>query len=163
MSHSITAIVIAGSTWNDQAASDFDLVAVPLAGVTMFHIDHYYSAYWQAKLGWTGLLERPPGASLFPDEAVLAHIAAALVGSQTPTFAIIETDYFGGAGGQAAGLYIRTHRANGDAASIDDVLRMLGVVAAPGLDEFDTVGLGAHRSAPEYLERYIALCEQLGV
>jgi hypothetical protein len=27
----------------------------------------------------------------------------------------------------------------------------------------DTVGLGAHRSRPEYLARYVALCDELGV
>ena len=94
---------------------------------------------------------------------MVAHIVAALLGTQTPTFAIIETDYFGGAGSQAAALYIRTHRANGDAASINDVLRMLGIVAAPGLDEFDTIGLAAHRSNPDELGRYIELREELGV
>ena len=36
-----SAIVVAGSTWDEQAAREFDLVAVPLAGVTMFHIDYY--------------------------------------------------------------------------------------------------------------------------
>ena len=29
-------------------------------------------------------------------------------------------------------------------------------------DEFDTVGLGAHRTQPDYLGRYVDLCDQLG-
>lgn len=36
---------------------------------------------------------------------------------------------------------------------IDAALRHLGVVAAPGLDEFDTVGLGRHRSFPALDDR----------
>jgi hypothetical protein len=32
-----------------------------------------------------------------------------------------------------------------------------------GLDAFDTVGLGDHRSPPEHLERYRELCDELGV
>lgn len=109
-------------------------------------------------------VERPPGASsVFPDEAVLAHIASELTGDPTPTFAVIQTEDFGGVGDQWAALYVRTHRTNGDETSINAVLRLLGVTAAPGLDEFDTVGLADHRSPPDELERYVDLCEALGV
>jgi hypothetical protein len=161
--HHITALVLA-TPWHEAVRARFDLVAVPLRGVTMFHIDHYYSAYWRAKLGWPGTLERPPGcSSLFPDDAVLAHIASELVGDPTPTFGVIQTDYFSGAGEQWAALYKRTHRTSGDETSINAVLRLLGIEAAPGLDEFDTVGLADHRSPPEELERYVELCDQLGV
>jgi len=161
--HHITGLVLA-TPWDEAVRARFDLVAVPLRGVTMFHIDHYYSAYWRATLKWPGTLERPPGcSSLFPDDAVLAHIASELAGEATPTFGVIQTDYFGGAGEQWAALYTRTHRTSGDETSINAVLRMLGIVAAPGLDEFDTVGLGEHRRSPNQLGRYVELCEALGV
>ena len=48
-------------------------------------------------------------------------------------------------------------------ASINDVLRVLGVARRGSLDEFDTVGLGAHRYPSTHLERYVALCEELSV
>ena len=32
-----------------------------------------------------------------------------------------------------------------------------------GEDEFATVGLGRHRRSPEYLDRYVDLCDELGV
>lgn len=153
MGHHISAIVLA-VPWREEARSRFDLVAVPLAGVTLFHIDHYYSEYWQTKLEWSGTLPRPAEAKgmLFPDEAVLAHIAAELAGDPATTFGLIHTDYFGGAGEQCAGLYVRTHLVTGG--SVNHVLRELGIVAANGLDEWDTIGLAAHRRAPEALERY---------
>ncbi len=160
MGHHISALVIA-SPWSEAARATFDLVAVPLDGVTIFHINHYYSAYWQARLAWPGLLEAPQGG-LFPNEAVLAHIVAQLVGRPDPTFGIIVTDYFGGAGEQWAALYTRTHRSTPDDASINSVLRLLGVIARDGLDEFDTVGLSAHRSDPDELEKYVSLCDELG-
>ena len=160
MGHHIAALVLA-VPWREQARARFDLVAVPLPGVTIFHISHYYSGYWQTVLGWRGTLPTPPDApSIYPDDAVLAHIASELAGDPTPTFGLIQTEYFGGEGDQWAGLYVRTHLAA--SGSINYVLRLLGVVAAPGLDEFDTIGLASHRRAPEQLERYEELCDEVG-
>ena len=51
MGHHISAIVLA-VPWREEARARFDLVAVPLPGVTIFHIDHYYSGYWRVVLGW---------------------------------------------------------------------------------------------------------------
>jgi len=48
-----------------------------------------------------------------------------------------------------------------DVRDINAALRVLGVVAADGLDEFDTVGLAEHRSTPEALDRYEDLCDEL--
>ncbi|MBF6137321.1 hypothetical protein IU501_30560 [Nocardia otitidiscaviarum] len=47
--------------------------------------------------------------------------------------------------------------------TINAALRAFGVTAAPGSDEFDTVGLADHRSSPDYLDRYIDLCDDMGV
>lgn len=68
----------------------------------------------------------------------------------------------GGVGEQWACAFVEGRRvqAVGD---INAALRVLGVVAAEGLDEFDTVGLAAHRSSPEELERYEDLCDDLGL
>jgi hypothetical protein len=41
-------------------------------------------------------------------------------------------------------------------------LRVLGVRAVAGADEFDTVGLGRHRRTPACLDRYEDLCDDLG-
>jgi hypothetical protein len=73
----------------------------------------------------------------------LAAWAAELL-RQLPV-AYIETDYFGGMGSQAAvvwqeGLLVFSTD------SINEALVRLGIVADPGQDEFDTVGLGRWRS-----------------
>lgn len=130
----------------------------------MFHVTLYYTAYWQALLGVTGHFERPSNASqlLFPTEKVVGVIAAELSSRPEPRFALVVTDYFAGVGSQAAVVSVDGGpiRPAGD---INDALRALGATAAEGLDEFDTVGLDAHRSPPDYLDRYVDLCDELGV
>jgi hypothetical protein len=164
VAHIITAIVVADS-FNPEVGRNLDLVAVPLsASLALFHIDHYYTAYWQAVRGCTKQLDVPsefPG--VFPREGIVAQLMAELTGLEAARFALIQTEYFGGAGDQWACAFIGDHRESGASATIDDALRILGVVRRGNLDEFDTVGLGAHRSQPEYLERYVGLCDELGV
>ncbi len=163
MGHHIVALVIPGVA-DAGAAAAYDLRPIPLAGgVTLLHVDHYYSAYWQAKLGGEGELEGPEGApGLFPREAVLVRIAGALTRSARPRFAIVMTDYFGGFGYQWAAAYAGARQLEGDG-TINAALRDLGVVRRAGMDEFDTVGLGDHRWPPDYLRRYSALCDELGI
>ena len=71
-------------------------------------------------------------------------------------FAYIETDYFGGTGSQAAAIFsdwppallLADEDTNAPAqpeSPINTALRSLGVRAAPGQDEFDTVGIGRFR------------------
>ena len=78
----------------------------------------------------------------------------------------VETEYFGGIGGQGAVVWLNGLVVYGPAVSgidlrpgvttvtekaIPNALRMMGVVATSGLDEFDTVGLGRHRSNESWL------------
>ncbi|NKY35643.1 hypothetical protein HGA13_21585 [Nocardia speluncae] len=164
MPHAITALILAGPCQAD-AVDRWDLVPVPLRGdLTLFHLTHSYTAYWQAKLGIGGYFERPANASelLFPTEKIIGVVAAEITARPAPTFAVVVTEYFAGAGGQAAVVSVD----GGPISPVDNInsaLRVLGVVAAQGSDEFDTVGLSGHRSTPDYLDRYVDLCEDLGV
>jgi hypothetical protein len=78
----------------------------------------------------------------------------------------IETEYFGGLGTQAAVVWANGNIALGPlptrSSSTDDqcttsnnaincALRMLGVVRSGSSDEFDTLGLGQHRSNESWL------------
>ncbi len=162
--HNITAIVIA-DPFRSEVAARLDLVAVPLSPpLTLFHIDHYFTAYWQAVRGRSELLDVPSEFPIvFPREGVVAQLVAELTGLDAPRFALIRTEYFGGAGGQWACVFTGCHRETDATATINDALRLLGIARRGSLDEFDTVGLGAHRSSPEYLDRYVGLCDELGV
>jgi|ERR1035437_3989943 hypothetical protein len=63
----------------------------------------------------------------------------------------IETDYFGGGGDQSAKLFINNKKeydkddSRSQEEPINTVLRMMGIVAKPEMDEFDTIGLGSYR------------------
>jgi hypothetical protein len=68
--------------------------------------------------------------------------------------AYIETEYFGGEGYQRAAVWSEggLHLGPLDGAgSINRALRVLGVEAPPGQEEFDAVGLGRHRSLEAWL------------
>lgn len=70
------------------------------------------------------------------------------------TFALVETDYFGGCGTQSATLVIDgkiTEVASKDS-PINEALRKIGVVCKNNLDEFDTIGLGYYRTENDILE-----------
>ena len=162
MGHGIIALLTAHPCDAERAAA-WDLHPVAVWPLTLFHLDHYYSAYWQALRGHTGQLAvgRVPG--IFPTEDVVRAIACDLTGEAEPTFAVIMTEYFGGAGDQWACAFMGARRISAEGATINAALALLGVVARPGLDAFDTIGLGHHRSPPEYLEKYVALCDERGV
>lgn len=95
-------------------------------------------------------------ASIMPDMAP-GLISLALRMSVRGPVAFISTEYFGGQGGQDAvawssGDVIFSPESEGydDAwpnSAISQALRAIGVVAAQGQDEFDTLGLGRHRES----------------
>ncbi len=71
------------------------------------------------------------------------------------TIAYAEAEYFGGSGGQCAvvwrnGTEVLPPIKAKDA--INQALSMLGVQAAHGMDEFDTVGLGRHRMMEDWVK-----------
>ena len=93
----------------------------------------------------------------------MAILMERITGSGDPLFALIATDYFGGVGDQLAQVYRGRELANDSIFMISPALKFLGVTAAAGLDEFDTVGLGDIRSQPDWLEKYEDLADELGV
>lgn len=69
--------------------------------------------------------------------------------------AYVETEYFGGTGGQAATTFVDGHEvvapqsAKG-AGPINQALRRIGVTRSESNDEFDTIGLGERRTMTDY-------------
>jgi len=103
-----------------------------------------------------GAFEPTQADSIAPDMPTgLASLAVAL--SSTGPVAYISTEFFGGQGEQDAVVWEGGHLALtlSDATDktlkwtdspVSRALRSIGVVADAGKDEFDTVGLGRHRS-----------------
>ncbi|MEM1181530.1 MAG: hypothetical protein AAGM22_24515 [Acidobacteriota bacterium] len=69
-------------------------------------------------------------------------------------YAVIETDYFGGVGEQAAVIYLGEETVfgpeRGPVGAINKALRRLGVRRTLARDEFDTVGLGNMRRSSDF-------------
>ena len=73
------------------------------------------------------------------------------------TIAVISTDYFGGAGEQAAKLFVNNKKEydkssefNISERPINTVLKMMGISRKEGMDEFDTIGLSNFRSNRDF-------------
>ena len=70
--------------------------------------------------------------------------------------AYVETEYFGGTGGQSAMAFVdgreamAPQRARGGGGAINQALRAIGVTRSAASDEFDTIGLGERRSMEDY-------------
>lgn len=161
MPHNITALILKGK-YDKDIAIKYDLVAKDIGfNLTLFHVDHYFSAYWQFKFGLKEFLKTPPtDYMIFPTEIALAELMKKISATPDIEFAIISTDYFGGMGSQFASVYKNETLAGESITTINQALAYLGVTCREGLDEFDTVGLVNIRSQPEILDKYYDLCEK---
>ncbi|MFD4373852.1 hypothetical protein [Streptomyces sp. NPDC058486] len=166
MAHTMCALVVAGQLDTQRALSVGLRARLTHEGISVFPIDHYFSAYWAAVRGNSAQLDLPDGIAsecvTFPSEAVLHDLAREVTDEERPRFAIIQTDYFAGAGGQWAAAFHGQERVTPDQASINHALAVLGVRSTTTADEFDTIGLGEFRSNPDYLHAYVDLCEERG-
>jgi hypothetical protein len=87
------------------------------------------------------------------------HTLAIDISHKSPV-AYVSTYYFGGQGGQDALVWDKGtlqfsptspgYKQNWPNTPISQALRIIGVVAEQGMDEFDTVGLGKHRKTHQW-------------
>jgi hypothetical protein len=87
-------------------------------------------------------------------EQLTEVLCLASIGSQLVFF---ETEYFGGIGSQGAVLFRDGALAYGPKAAesgpINEALSLLGVcISPPAVDEFEAIGLHAHRSSEAWLD-----------
>ena len=164
MPHCISAVILKGH-FDSEVANFYDLLGVTLSfDLTMFPLDHYYTACWAKIINVSGQLPgSKPRNLIFPCDLVIAHLMMRITQTTEPVYAIIETNYFGGVGEQWALVYQGICLANDSITQISPALQFLGVKHQNEMDEFDTVSLGNYRSMPEYLDKYVAMAEQLGV
>jgi hypothetical protein len=139
MGHHISAVVLRGP-FDEPKARSFGLMPIPLPqGITLFPLEAGCCDRWAEGLDIAGWVSERPLLNC----RVVHHIVREI--APDPLFAVIETDYFGGQGDQAAAVYrgdrvVMAPKA-GAVGPINEALRHLGVRALPGLDEFDTVSL----------------------
>jgi hypothetical protein len=150
MSQNIYAVLLQGP-FDDEAARALGLHPIPLPqGITLFPLDADSCDRWEETLGVTGHLSDRPLLNCRVVHHLMRQVAP------EPLFAVVETDYFGGQGDQAAAVYHGGREVMAPAAAafgpINEALRHLGVRAAAGLDEFDTVGLGRFRDFDDFFD-----------
>src|SRR4051794_13558898 len=135
MGHHINAVVLKGP-YDRKFAAVFDLKPIRLTDeLTMLPLHARYVDHWAEKLGVTGFVDDVPRLNSNIVHCLLGYLAA------EPLFAVIETDYFGGRGTQAAAVYRGMVEVmppeSGGFGPINEALRLLGVTAREDLDEFD--------------------------
>lgn len=164
MGHQITALIIKGN-FDKSKAEEYDLFGKDLGfDLSLFHVDQYYSAYWQYKLLKVGQLEIYNIKNLtFPSEIVLSEIVRKILNNEEPKYAIIQTEHFGGNGKQFANAFVGSINADKNISTINQALKYLGVQLENKKDEFEEIGLDKIRIQPEYLKKYIDLTEKHGV
>lgn len=159
MGHHIAAVVLSGP-FDEHRARSFDMRSTRLAAdLTLFPLDPNYNDYWAEELGLPGHVSNRP----LLNSRVIHHMVSCI--AQSPFFAIIETDYFGGTGSQAAAVYrgdveimppesTAIGPVDRSIGPINKALRQLGVIASGGRDEFETVGLACYRDFADLFEAY---------
>lgn len=154
MAHSIAGVVVRGSVSLEQAAA-FDTAVVGLPqGYSLVWLDIHHSEAWQKRLGLEGTLAVPAElgardlAGMLPTERAVLEVVRRLSSRRPVEFVVLVTEYFGGVGSQLA-VAFREEKAFPTDGGINAALQAIGAVAAPGLDAFDTLGLGAYRSLPD--------------
>lgn len=147
MGHRISAI-IGKSPVNIEVARKYDLPIFTEDEFVIVALDPSHADFWDEKLGFN--YERK--SEILMDTACTHHLVNELGLSK---FAIIFTDYFGGAGEQEAAVYengVQIMPPTKD--GINRALKMLGVQKNRTNDEFDSINLGKYRNFDEYFEKY---------
>jgi hypothetical protein len=150
MGHHISAVFLRGP-FDERKAGAFGLRPVPLtAGLTLFPLTAGFCDHWAETLDVGGVVSARPLLNCRVVHRLVQEVA------REPLFAVIETEYCGGRGEQAAAVYRGDREvmapAVGGVGPINSALRHLGVRASPGEDEFDTVGLGRFRDFDDLLD-----------
>lgn len=151
MGHHISAVLLPGP-FDEQRVRSFCWKPISLtATITLFPLEADSCDAWSKRLNIAGSVSDRPLLNCRVVHCMVREIA------RLPLFAIIETDYFGGAGDQAAAVYSGEIEVMAPTTAkvgpINEALRHLGVRESVETDEFDTVGLGRFRHFDRFSER----------
>ena len=122
---------------------------IPIVEVLLRELEIYY----QGRIKGTNPEIQKLSKSLHPDferlivgvEKFAQHL------SHRGIVAYVEATFTGGYGGHATMIWHNGKPIDDPGNNINDVLRRLEVESQSGLDEFDTLGLGCHRTTKEWL------------
>ncbi len=130
-----------------RTARKFDLTVLERAGFAVIPLHPAHSDAWAERL----TLEAPRSTSSLLLDLPITHALARALALER--YALLETDYFGGAETQRAALFEQgTLTLEG---LVNAVLTRLGVVRAGPLDEFDTLELGTIRNTDAFFAAYL--------
>jgi hypothetical protein len=152
MTHRIAAVIVNGDI-DAEIARQFDMKILALPqGLSLIALDPAYCDHWAVELQMPGFISERPQLNC----RVVHHMVRAI--SPRCRFAVLETEYFGGIGEQCAVVYEGTatlmEPREADAGPINEALRLLGLKAASGRDEFETAGLGRWRNFDDLFAAY---------
>lgn len=147
MGHNISAI-ISQSPINSEKAKDIDLPLFVEGDFVIVGLNPYHSDYWAENLN----VGHKNFSDMIHDSAITQEFASIL---EMQVFALIQTNYFGGAGEQFATVYRDKERIfevteNG----INEALRILGVDKSEHVDEFKALSLEKYRDFSGHFEKY---------
>lgn len=153
MGHTIQAFIAKTDTLRDATRGLENARVIPLGqGLALLPNTDELSEELRANDGGGG----PAFEEFYNLTPRLAELAA--LWSAGGPVAYVETDYFGGSGEQAAVLWengeIVYEPYRGKLGPVNDVLRRLGAERGDGLDQFDAVGLGRHRSNDDWIRSH---------
>jgi hypothetical protein len=149
MGHALLAVV-APKPINTQAAAELDLTVLDGGTHVIVPLYHRHLDAWTEKLG----LAFEHHSQIIGDTPVLLHFAKVM---GLTTYALVQTEYFGGTGTQFATVWesgVRTMPAKEGNGVINSALERIGVVPRDGKDAFDTIGLGTYRDGSVYFGSY---------
>ncbi len=150
MGHNLHAIILKGTFNREKAVNQFKLKPITLdQELTMFPLIAHYLDEMSERFDIWGHRATKPLYNAKIIHYIIREIA------KEPLFAIIQTDYFGGAGTQHAGVYHGEREIldpTKSTSSINKALQQLGVKKGIDLDEFETIGLQQYRDVYDFFE-----------
>ena len=133
---------------NSERAKELDLPTFTEGDFAIVGLNASHSDHWAERLGVACRFM----SDMMHDDAVTQAFAKALGISK---FALIYTDYFGGAGEQYATVYENGQRVLGVTPDgINQALSVIGVMCLENKDEFDSIGLGKYRRFDNHFKKY---------
>ncbi len=153
MGHNITALITQNPI-DEQKAQEYKLPFVYEKDFCLIFLEALHTDYWCAtikKIRQIDLKDEPELELPILSDGKFTHFIANELNIKT--FALIETDYFGGAGTQWACVYaesklIMPYTEGG----INQALKEIGVIKEKSLDEFDTINLSKYRDYEDALK-----------